>query len=770
MGACGSRIVTLSGASPTPLPGAAPFAAAARTALPLAHRLAAAALAEQDRWVLWLPVLVGVGVGLYFGCHSEPPPWLGGGAVVLSVLLAGAAFRLAGPRSAVLPMATLAVIAVAAGFAGAQGQSLLLATRMLAAPVGPAVIDARIVAAESFPDGQRLTLAGPAVAGGGRTPLPERVRVRLRGSQPALRPGEQVRVRAMLMAPPAPLFPGDYDFQRQAYFEGLGAVGYSVGRAQVLAAGSDADGGPGLLFARWRFAVGERVRASLDGATAAVALALLTGEQRAIPETTMQAIRDSGLAHLLSISGLHIGLVAGMVFIAVRGGLALIPPLALRLPTKKLAAVVSVFAAGAYTLLADAPVPSQRSFLMVAVVLLAVLVDRQGISIRLVAFAALVILLTQPASMLGPSFQMSFAAVVALIAVYEVLQQRRRPPAEPRGPLRLALLYVGGVVLSTLVASLATTPFAVYHFSRFQLWGVAANMAAVPITGFWIMPWAVVAMLLMPLGWEGVGLQPMGWGVDAVIVVARTVAAWPAAVVLLPPLPTASLVMISLGGLWLCLWQRRWRLLGLIPVAAGASALLVVRPPDVLVAADGGLLAVRGGDGLLAFSSKGAGRSTREAWLRRSAAALPGNAWPASGVGAGGALRCDPLGCVYRMSGWTLAFPRTAEALPEDCRLADVVIGPIPVRGPCPSVQARLDRRDLLRGGVHALWLGPHGIHISSVDGERGDRPWVLPRAATGSFRPAAMDSSAARPAAKIDGADEEADEGDEARTAASGQ
>ena len=735
------------------------------------RRIGDAALAEHDRWVLWLPVLVGAGAGGYFGCSREPPPWFGAAALVLALALAAAAFRLAGRRSLLLPVGALAAVAVAAGFAVAQGQSLLLATRMLAAPVGPVLIEARVAAAESFPDGQRLTLADPVLIGGGRTALPDRVRLRLRGSQPQLRPGDRVQIRAMLMPPPAPVFPGDYDFQRQAYFDGLGAVGYSAGRAQLLDAASDADAGPGLLFARWRFAVGERVRGCLDGAAAAVALALLTGEQQAIPAATMQAIRDSGLAHLLSISGLHIGLVAGMVFIVVRSALALVPPLALRLPTKKLAAVASVLAAGAYTLLADAPVPSQRSFLMVAVVLLAVLVDRQGISIRLVAFAALVILLSQPASLLGPSFQMSFAAVVALIAAYEALQERRKPPAQPPGPLRLALLYVGGVVLSTVIASIATTPFAVYHFSRFQLWGVAANMVAVPVTGFWIMPWAVVAMLLMPFGWEGLGLRPMGWGVDAVIAVARAVAAWPGAVVLLPPLPTAGLVTISLGGLWLCLWRRRWRLLGLLPIAAGAATLLLVRPPDVLVAADGALLAVRGADGALAFSSKAAGRSTREAWARRSAVTASATVWPANGLGAGGALRCDALGCVYRVSGWTVAFARTAEALPEDCRLADVVIGLVAIRGPCPSARVRLDRRDLLRSGAHALWLDPHGIRVASVDGERGQRPWVLsrrpdpsplPEAASGPAAWRRTTATAAEPA--------EAEEGDTDAAAATTQ
>jgi competence protein ComEC len=697
----------------------------------LAHSAQDAFAAERDRWILWLPVLVGAGIASYFALSSEPPPWLGTMLLAACAAAATLTVRLCGERHPLLPIAMMFLLCVAAGFAVAQAQSLVVGTRMLNKTLGPVMLQARVVNTERFPDGQRLTIDHLSVAGLPKSETPTRARLRLRGSQPTIRPGEEIRLRATLMPPPAPAMPGGYDFQRQAYFEGLGAVGYSVGRASIVAAANAQpadDKDARLWFARLRFAVGERVRTHLEGATAAVTTALLTGEQRAIPVVTMEAIRDSGLAHLLSISGLHIGLVAGIVFVVARSTLALVPWLALRYPIKKWAAVASVLAAGAYTLLADAPVPSQRSFLMVAVVLLAVLVDRQGISMRLVAFAALVILLTQPHAMLGPSFQMSFAAVVALIAAYEIVQDRRRAPQTPPSPLRMLLLYVGGGILSTLVASLATTPFAVYHFNRFQLWGIAANMIAVPVTGFWIMPWAMIAMLLMPFGWEGIGLQPMGWGVDVVIAVAREVAAWPAAVMLLPPLPTPALALIALGGAWLCLWRRRWRLLGLPAIAAGTLFLLAARPPDLLIGADGKLLAVRGTDGGLFFSSKSAGRSTREAWLRRSAASEAQGYWPRRGSSADGLLQCDELGCVYRLNGHTVAISRFADALQDDCRLADIVISLVPLRGACRSARAVVDRGDLAGRGAHVLWIDRDRVRVESTDGSRGHRPWVLPR------------------------------------------
>jgi competence protein ComEC len=680
-----------------------------------------------------MPVMVGLGIAVYFGLSEEPPPWLGP-TIVAGVGLAGV-LMLGRPtdRSLWLRPAIVGALAIAAGFAAAQIKALAVGTQMLNERLGPTLVTGLVDRVESFPDGQRVTLRRPTIAGLSAEKAPDAVRVRLRGAQPTIRPGDGIRVR-VLTPPPPPAVPGAYDFQRQAYFDGLGAVGYSVGGATVLPLAEERPSvGVGLWFARLRAVVAERVRVHLDGATAAVTIALLNGEQRAIPERVMAAIRDSGLAHLLSISGLHIGLVAGIVMFVVRGALALVPPLALRFPIKKWAAVASVFAAGAYTLLAAAPVPSQRSFLMIAVVLLAMLVDRQGLSMRLLAFAALVVLFTQPEAMLGPSFQMSFAAVLALMSGYEFVRAHRPAAGEQPSPGRRALVYLAGVVLSTLIAGTATAPFAAYHFNRFQVYGIAANMLAVPVTGFWIMPWAVLAMLLMPFGLEGMALTPLSWGVDVVIWVAEEVAAWPGAVVLLPPMPTWSLGLVTLGGLWLCIWRRPWRWFGLAGIGAGLVAMLTVEVPDLFIDGSGRLLAARTADGGLLVSSKSVGRSTREAWLRRTGSEAPAGYWPKQGASADGGLRCDASGCVYRVNEHIVAVAARGEALIEDCRLADVLISLVPVRGSCASASALLDRFDLWREGAHAVWLDRNRVRIESVNGVRGDRPWVLrPRQTAG--------------------------------------
>ncbi len=454
----------------------------------------------------------------------------------------------------------------------------------------------------------------------------------------------------------------------------------------------------------------------------------LTGDRRAIPKHVLADMRDSGLAHLLAISGLHIGLVAGILFFGLRAALALVPKLALHYPIKKWAAAAALVGAFGYVLISGATVPTQRAFLMVCVVLLAVMVDRTAISMRLVAWAALIVLVMAPDSLLGPSFQMSFAAVIALVAAYEVLRGRFSAWRAEAGMLRRAGLYFAGVGITTIVAMAATAPFAIYHFNRFAEYGLAANLTAVPLTALWIMPWAMAAFCLMPVGLEALALTPMGWGIEAVIAIAHTVAGWPGSVRLVSAMPAAGLALVAIGGLWLCLWQGRWRFLGAAAVALGLSGPALTRPPDILVAADGKLMAVRVPDGTLALSPGRGSRFTREMWLRRAGQSAP-QPWPRQGASADGALRCDGLACIYRAADRRVALVFDPRALAEDCRQADLVVSLVPVGWACRRRVTAIDRFDLWRHGAHAVWLDRHGeIRIESVADRRGIRPWAPAR------------------------------------------
>jgi competence protein ComEC len=286
---------------------------------------------------------------------------------------------------------------------------------------------------------------------------------------------------------------------------------------------------------------------------------------------------------------------------------------------------------------------------------------------------------------------------------------------------------LAGIALTTIVASLATAPFVVYHFNRFAAYGLAANLAAVPITALWIMPWAMAAFLLMPFGLEAVALTPMGWGVGAVIAVAQVVSSWPGAVVRVPAMPVSGIALVALGGLWLGLWRRRWRFLGLGLILAGLASVPLSRPPDVLVDGDAKLVAVRGEDGALALSSTRKARFHGQVWLRR-VGQEEAAAWPWGGASPDGRLACDALGCIYEARGQTVALVHDGRALAEDCGTAEVVVSLVPVRVPCPSPRRVIDRFDLWREGGHAVWLDPDDVRVETVRAWQGRRPWTANR------------------------------------------
>lgn len=677
---------------------------------------------ERDRWVLWLPVAMGAGIGIYFGLSREPPWW-----PALTVLAAASGLAWLARRWPAACVLAIGVAATAGGFALAKWRTELTAAPVLQREIGPAPVEGRVVEIQPVIGGVRLILEEVVLARDPGGPVPARVRVVLRRGGESVAIGDRVRVMAVLAPPAAPAAPGAYDFQRTAWFSGLGAVGYALGAPEVILREPPRGW---LALAALRDGVTRRIMAALPGEEGAMAAALLTGEQKAVPNETMEAMRDSGLAHLLSISGLHMTLVAAFLMLVVRGALALVPALALRYPIKKWAAGIALLGAFAYLLLAGAPIPAQRAFVMAAVVLLAIVVDRTAISMRSVAWATMIVLALMPEAMLGASFQMSFAAVIALIAAWEwwsAWRQRRmgRAPDGPPGLAGRAALYLGGALATTLVASLATGVFGLYHFNRVALLGVLANLLAVPVTSILVMPAGVAGLLLMPLGLEELALVPMGWGISLVIEIARTGASWPGAATVLPAMPDIALPLVALGGLWLCLWRRGWRLLGLAPILAALLLSLQHRQPDVLVSADGRLFGVMARDGTLMLSRPRSGM-TGETWTRRAgeAAAL---AWPSGGASADGDLRCDSAGCLLVRHGSSVLLAFGVEALAEDCGRVDVILAAVPAGRHCARRERLVDRFSLWREGAHALWLLPDGgVRILSARQWRGERPWVI--------------------------------------------
>ncbi len=673
---------------------------------------------ERTRLILWAPVLIGVGIGWYFGLLREPRPSVGPAAFLLCSALA-VALR----RKPVWPLA-LAAALVALGFAAAQ-----LRTHSMQAPLLQEEIKFRHVSGKiDFIDMQdggksRLSLDAPVIEDIAPERTPGRIRIALRKHDPALRIGDRVALTATLYPLPAPVAPGAYDFAQSLFFEGYGATGYATSAIDVTEAAPKRSWQEALT--QWRLSMASQMLARMQAPAGAVAAALTVGEQNAVPEEVNEVMRDSGLYHILSISGLHLALASGIVFFAVRLLLSLHMGLALRLPVKKIAAVVALLSALFYLLMAGAPVPAQRSFIMVAFVFLAVLFDRKGISIYTLAWAGTFLLLFKPDALVGASFQMSFAATLAIVALYE------RGAGAWRGRsgsiFRRCAFYVLAVMLTSLAATLATAPLVIYHFSRLQWWGVVSNLLVEPLTAFWIMPGVVLTFLLWPLGLEGAGFWVMETGIRLMLACAEVIARLPYASVLVPSMGKAGLLLCVLGMLWLTLWRTRMHLLGLPLLLIGLSCSLLHIPPDMLVADDLQRVIARGENGQYAML-KGTERSfTTRAWLTHLAQEKTEKLPLTGAVQAA----CEDDVCHYRARGkhimlithWRSAKVACAEA---ESSQVDAVIALFWLRrDECARTPLRIDRYRLEKYGSYALYLRDGKIRTEDVALLRGKRPWV---------------------------------------------
>jgi competence protein ComEC len=642
-------------------------------------------------------------------------------SIILGCLFAARRWR---PDPQIITVIGVLTLSAAVGFGAAQFRANLVAAPVIAKRTGLVRIVGVVGVVEERQSGYRIVVENPVIERLAPSATPAKIRLTVRGRggrAPDIEPGDQVEVTGVLMPPPQAALPGDFDFVRHAWFKRLGGVGYAISKPVVV--GQRRADTLGRRIEALRQRISARVQSVLAGPKGAVAAALMTGKRGAIPGSVMQNMRDAGLAHLLAISGLHIGLLAGLLFFAVRAALALVEPLALNYAIKKWAALAALCGAFGYLLLSGATVPTQRAFLMTGLVLLAVMLDRQAFSMALVAWAAGAVLLLAPESLLGPSFQMSFAAVIALIAVYERLRFRLVGWRGEGGFPRRLMIYVLGVMLTTVIASLATAPFAAYHFGRLASYGLAANMIAVPLMATAIMPLAIAAFALMPFGLDSLALIPMGWAIDVMLAVAATVAAWPGAVQLTPAFSPSALALFALGALWLALWRTRWRLAGIAAMIGALGLALNQSAPDILADGAGKYFAVATPDGGLILSSTRKNHTT-SAWLAGRGLGA-GAKWPNEAAPANEFLSCDGLSCFYRAKGWTVALVRDAQALREDCLAADIVIATVPAPDKCCTPMIVIDRFDLWRRGAHAIWLARDGAaRVVSVADVRGERLW----------------------------------------------
>jgi competence protein ComEC len=680
---------------------------------------------ERDRVVLWLPVLMGTGVLTYFALRQEPPVWAGLALLVPAGVGAGVARRGSLVRAALVALAAFALGLATAQFATWRAPPLLVL------PTHAVTLTGVVREIDPLPVGRRLLLEAVRLDGAEPT-LGRLVRVRLRNGDPiVVATGDTVRLRALLRVPAPPAYPGGWDLQRDAYFSGLGGSGFALGPAVLIAAGNPT----GLLrrVQLLRERIGARFTAGMPGAAGTIAATLFTGMAGAIPAADHDAFRASGLAHLLAVAGLHIGIVMGWTMLLTRAALALCEHTALRWPTKQIGAFAALAAGGGYMVLTGMHLPIMRSFAMAALYTVAVLLGRRAISLRGLGLAGVVLMLTEPQEVPGVSFQMSFGAVLALISGYEVLRPHLaalRGEGGWRGKLTLHLAMLG---LTSLLAGTASMPFGAYHFGRIQVYFVISNMVAVPLTAFWVMPLGLVALALMPFGLDRLAMLPMSWGVEAILWVARTTSAMPAATLPVPHAPAWGLALVGLGMAWLGLWRSPMRLAGIVVLVVGLVSPLLARPADLLISADGRLIAVHTAEGVFVEQASGASRFIRDDWTDYWGRG-PMQPMPKIGTAAEAAIACDAVGCLLRpRAGAAAALLVRGAVSVASCHEAAVEVAAEPARGRCPKPwPALVDRFTVWRYGAVAVWLQPEGAVpggavIVSDRSLRGTRPWVAP-------------------------------------------
>jgi len=675
--------------------------------------------AERDQVALWLPVALGGGIAAWF-VLDDAAGWTAWLFAMAALVTASALFPLGSRLRRTL---LIGAIAGAVGCGAIWTRAIWVAAPVLTRPT-VATFSATVerIEVQSAKDRARLTLLpvdAPA--------LPPRVRVTVDAlaKTEALIAGDRVRLRARLVGPPGASVPGGFDFSRVAWFQGLGATGKAIGTIERI--GGTAARSPGL-----RERLSAHIRSRLAGSPGGIASAFATGDRGGIDQADEDAMRASGLTHLLSVSGLHVTAVVGAaIFLSLRM-LALSSTLALRLPLLIISAMIGALAGIGYTLLTGAEVPTVRSCVAAVLVLIGIALGREAFTLRLVATGAIVVLMLWPEALIGPSFQLSFAAITSIVALHETPVMRRLAAKGDEGFSGRAGRAILGLLVTGIVVELALAPIALFHFHKSGLYGALANIVAIPLTTFVIMPFEALALLFDTVGLGAPFWWVTGASLELLLWIARTVAAVPGAQAALASVPMPAFALIVVGGLWLMLWRTNMRLFALCPAIAGVVWALLTPPPDLLVTGDGMHMAVRGKDGTLSTLRPRAGDYVRSVMAERSGMigdigdldALPG-------------ADCSPDMCRVRMErggrDWTVLATRSRYLLPPgqlrtECAGADIVVSDRRLPPWCRPRWFKADRNFLNETGGLAITLASG--KVETVAQSEGSHPWVLARAA----------------------------------------
>jgi len=702
----------------------------------------------EEQGLLWCAFALAAGIAVYGVLPTEPSLF-----GVLIVAGSAAAYLLHALRHRSLGWKAALMLACVIGFAVAAVRSAGVEAPRLGEDMN-VTLTGTVLERQATARQARLVVSVASVNGWQVTGrgFPQKVRMRVPADSDGA-VGDHVRLRGRLFPPPGPVHPGGYDFSFRAYFDRIGATGFSYGPAELLA---PVDNSPAMraaaLVAKLRTGLADQIRSVLKaGPESALIVAVLVGDRSGIAEEQEESLRAAGLAHILAISGLHMALFAGGTYGGVLLLLALIPSLALRWPTHKWAALAALLAAVFYLLLSGAGVATQRSFLMIALVFLGILTGRRGLTLRSVALAGFVLLLFAPERLFLPGFQMSFAAVICLVAVYDIWRRRERgldvrPDSQgwKAGVFRFVGRWAAGLFVTALVAGLATGIVGVHHFGRVAPFGLIGNMLGMPVFTLLVMPMGVLSLVLMPLGLAALPLTVMSYGVSILLRIAEFTAGLDAGTGTVGTLEAAPALLLVSALFAALLLPGRLRLLALVPLAVGTVFVSLSRPPDIQVPSSGSRLAARDIDGMLRYAGRTNSFLT-ELWSQREGVSRRETG---SRKMISPQRRCDRQGCVVKAYPRTtspaatpelavpivLALPKALDALALDCRYADIVVSDLVVGGDCGAGLV-LDRKIRKERGAISLWLS-----------DRPPEPELPDKGRTGEELPAADQAAWRKP------------------------
>jgi len=685
------------------------------------------AIEEQSTQLFVLaPVFLAIGIALYFDRTTEPERFIDAFVLgVVLIIMSGLSYiRSSGLYARFMAAFLMMMSFVAFGFGLADYRTSSIQTPMLKEKIFGSVVTAIVTDIEKQERATRLYLQIEKSSDSEVKAL-KNIRVSHRGEIPeTLKAGDLVELKVVLNPPSKPLYPGGYDFGRVAYFKQIGAVGYSISDISIIKEGQGT-----YFFENARQTLSKTIYAHIEkDENASVINAFMTGEKKAIPEPVLERIRASGLAHLLAISGLHVGFVAGIIFFLVRGLLALNPYMALEWPIKKIAALFALLGAAYFTFIVGAAVPTQRALIMTGLVLFAVLIDRTAISMRLVALAALIILIIKPEELLNLSFQFSFAAVVALVWFYQMAGGALGYYYATSNWALKAVLYFVGLALTSLIAGLATAPFSLFYFNHFALYGVLANMLAVPVMGMIVMPFVLFTYLFMPLGIEALPLAIVDYGVTWILAVADYTASLEGAVIELPSWPHSAFILFVLSGVFLCLFKGIVsKLCALACILMGILMAYQIDYPDIIINAEKDIIAVRDSTNEYWFSNVRREKFMTDMWMSRFHQTEK-HRWPKKEESQKNApIQCDDQGCLYFKEADIIAFPKSIDAIFTDCTKADFVIAQTYFKPKFNCYKEQwLTTRSLKKYGTTLLYWQKEQQQFKSftVQDAHGDRPW----------------------------------------------